>query len=135
MKKFIRTLIVLGLILGGITLAYFYFAHSGKVSWTREEIVNNTVDTFTPAPEPVKELSAEDKEYEEIMKVKAQEAKLEAKRNVQKEELRIKRDEYDAQIKALQKERDEYVSTKEAEIKATEAELASFIKATALSKN
>lgn len=134
MKRFKRIVIVLGLILGGITIAYFYFNHSDEVTYVQE-----IKDTVSLAPVPVKEPTAEEKaeaiQFAEIMKIKEQEARLEAKRNVQKEELRVKSADFEAQIEALKKEYTSYTTGKEAEIKATEAELASFIKATGLSKN
>ncbi len=128
MKKFLWTLLVLSVILGGIIWLGYFSPLTTTVVTTTQEVIENVT------PE-VKEPTAEEKQFAEIMKVKEQEAKLEAKRNVQKEELKVKSADFEAQINALKAERDAYVSQKETEIKATEAELASFIKATALSKN
>jgi ribosome recycling factor len=112
-------------VLGGITYLYM----NKPVTYTQEIIIPQVKE------EEPKEVSAEDQHFAELMKIKEQEARLEAKVQVKKEEFDVKDAEYTAKIAELQKEYDSYVATAEADIKASQAELASFIKATSLSKD
>lgn len=85
--------------------------------------------------EVVQEPTEEDKRLAEIMKVKEQEAKLELKHDMLKEEYASGIAEFEARIKKLNEEKAAYDKEKSSEIKSAEAELANFIKATSVSKN
>ena len=125
MKYFIITVIVLGVILGGIAFT------------NRKVTVENNVPKIVEkeAPVEIKEPTEEEKRLSELMKIKEQEARLEVKRDIQKEELKAKSAEYEQELATLEAEYKGYVEEKTADIEATESELASFIKATSMSKN
>lgn len=97
--------------------------------------VDNTQKESAEKVTEVTKPTKEEQRLADLMKIKEQEAKLEVKRDIQKEELETKSAEYESKIAALKAEYSGYVETKNSEIKATEAELASFIKATVESKN
>lgn len=115
-----------GVLGGGI----YFMEHGNKETYQAvQEKVEDVKEIVTPEP------TEGEKRLAEVMKVKEQEAKLEVKRDMQKEEYAKGKAEYETRIKALNDEFVGYKTTKEAEIKATEAELANFIKATTLSEN
>lgn len=114
--KITLAVIVIGLILGGITYKNKEVQYEAPIQ--AQEVMEVAVPN---------EPTAEELLFAEKMKIKEQEARLESKRDVQKQELEAKSAEYDARIAELQKEYDAYVDQKEIEIKSTEAELASFI--------
>lgn len=124
MKQVVILVTLIGLVIGGITVLSRDVKYEAPIQ--AQEIIEQE--------QPV-EPTAEELLYAEKLKIKEQEARLEAKRDIQIQELDAKSIEYSAHIAELQKEYDTYVAQKEAEIKETEAELASFIKATSLSKN
>ncbi len=123
MKQLVIVVIVLG-ILGGI----MFFKKSEPVQY-----IQQVADSVTP--ELPKEPTAEELLFAEKMKIKEQEARLETKRDVLKEQFETGSAEYESKIAALKAEFAAYASSSQAEIKTTEAELASFIKATSMSKN
>lgn len=126
MTRLILIVTGLGVVLGGATVGYMKMTEPETYT---QEIIETVKEQVVHEP------TEEEKLLAERMKVKEQEARLEVKRDMQRNELKIKSAEYEEQIATLKKDYDAYTTAKEAEIKATEAELASFIKATTLSKN
>lgn len=111
---------------GGI----YYMEHGNKQTFERaQEVVEDVVESVPHEP------TEEEMRLAELMEIKEQEAKLEVKRDMQKEEQKVKVEDYKTRIASLQKEYDTYVASSSAEIKSTEAELANFIKATSMLKN
>lgn len=115
------------IVLGVISVGGMLLLKPSTVTVINEEVAAPQVET--------KEPTEEEKRLAELMKIKEQEARLEVQLDLQKEELAAKEAEFDSAIAALEKERDDYVAAKEGEIKATEAQLADFIKNTAVSRN
>lgn len=132
MKYIILTIVVLGASLGG-------YAYSTKTIEYKAPVKDSPIVVEDKGQDIGQVIRQEPTEEElrlsELMKVKEQEARLEVKRDMQKEELATKSAEYKQKLSELQSEFDAYVKDKNAEIKETEAELASFMKATAVSKN
>lgn len=110
----------------------------GGIYWMEhgnKEVYQAVQDKVEEVKEVVQEPTEEDKRLAEIMKVKEQEAKLELKRDMLKEEYASGTAEFEARIKKLNEEKAAYDKEKSSEIKSAEAELANFIKATSVSKN
>lgn len=126
MKRFLGIVTVVGVVLGGATVGYMKMTEPETYT---QEIIETVKEQVIHEP------TEEEKLLAERMKIKEQEARLEVKRDMQKDEFEVKSAEYEEQIATLKKEYEAYTTATEAEIKATEAELASFIKAMALSKN
>lgn len=118
MKRFLGIVTVVGVVLGGATVGYMKMTEPETYT---QEIIETVKEQIVPEP------TEEEKLFAERMKVKEQEARLEVKRDMQKDELAAKSAEYEAQIATLKEEYAAYTTAKETEIKATEAELASFM--------
>lgn len=126
MKRFLGIVTVVGVVLGGATVGYMKMTEPETYT---QEIIETVKEQVIHEP------TEEEKLLAERMKIKEQEARLEVKREMQKDEFAEKSAEYEEQIATLKKEYEAYTTATEAEIKTTEAELASFIKSTTLSKN
>lgn len=118
MTRLILIVTGLGVVLGGATVGYMKMTEPETYT---QEIIETVKEQIVPEP------TEEEKLFAERMKVKEQEARLEVKRDMQKDELAAKSAEYEAQIATLKEEYAAYTTAKETEIKATEAELASFM--------
>ena len=126
MQRFLGIVTVVGVVLGGATVGYMKMTEPETYT---QEIIETVKEQVIHEP------TEEEKLLAERMKIKEQEARLEVKREMQKDEFAEKSAEYEEQIATLNKEYEAYTTATEGEIKATEAKLASFIKAMALSKN